>query len=74
LYLSDTGGIYRDVCTLLLMGISSVGVFKKLQSKEEIPCVCLGVIFKLPMTKVTLLENLFMAVMALLMLPLYFGT
>jgi len=72
LYLSDTGGIYRDIFTLILMLIGSIGVFKKLQLKEEIPCVCLGVIFKLPMTNVTLFENLFMALMALVMIPMYF--
>jgi len=74
LYLSDTGGIYRDIFTLLLMLIGSLGVFMKLQLKEEIPCVCLGVVFKLPMTKVTLFENLFMATMALMMIPMYLYT
>lgn len=70
-YLADIGGIYRDTFTLLLMIIGSIGVFKKIQAKEEIPCVCLGVVFKLPMTKVTLFENVLMAVMALFMLPMY---
>ena len=72
LYLANIGGIYRDAFTLLLMIIGSIGVFKKLQAKEEIPCVCLGALFKLPMTKVTLFENVLMAIMALLMLPMYF--
>lgn len=73
LYLADIGGIYRDVFTLILMIVGSIGVFRKLKAKEDIPCVCLGVIFKLPMTKVTLFENSFMALMALLMLPMYLG-
>lgn len=73
LYLADIGGIYRDTFTLILMVIGSIGVFKKLQAKEEIPCVCLGVVFKLPMTKVTLFENGLMALMALSMLLMYLG-
>lgn len=72
LYLADVGGIYRDVFTLILMIVGSIGVWNKIQAKEEIPCVCLGVVFKLPMTKVTLFENVLMAIMALLMLPMYF--
>jgi len=72
LYLTNTGGIYRDLFTLILMVIGSIGVFKKLQAKEEIPCVCLGVVFKLPMTKVTLFENGLMILMVLAMLPMYF--
>ncbi len=67
LYLADIGGIYRDIFTFALMIISSIGVIQKLRLKEEIPCACLGMVFKLPMTKVTLLEDLLMAVEALAM-------
>ncbi len=73
LYLADIGGIYRDTFTLILMIVGSIGVFKKLQANEEIPCVCLGVVFKLPMTKVTLFENGLMSLMALSMLLMYLG-
>ncbi len=68
LYLSDIGGIYRDIFTFLLMTISSVGVVQKLRLKEEIPCACLGMVFKLPMTKVTLFEDVLMAVEAFIMI------
>lgn len=73
LYLADVGGIYRDTLTLILMVMGSIGVFKKLQAKEEILCVCLGVVFKLPMTKVTLFENGLMSLMAFSMLLMYLG-
>lgn len=71
LYLTNIGGIYRDFFTFILMVIGSLGVYKKLRRKEEIPCVCLGVVFKFPMSKVTLFENSLMALMALLMFPTY---
>lgn len=67
LYLFSLGGIYRDLFTFVLMSISTLGVWKALQKKDEIPCVCLGTLFSVPMTKVTLFENLFMALMALYM-------
>ena len=70
LYLANVGGIYRDIFTLLLMGISAIGVIKKLHQKEEIPCACLGMVFKVPMTWVTLVEDLLMAVEALVMILL----
>ncbi len=73
LYLADFGGIYRDVFTLFLMSIGAVGVLLKLRKKEEVPCVCLGAVFQLPMTKVTLFENGVMALMALSMLPMHFA-
>jgi hypothetical protein len=68
LYFADIGGIYRDIFTFLLMAISSIGVIQKLRLKEEIPCACLGMVFKLPMTKVTLFEDVLMAVEAFIMI------
>jgi hypothetical protein len=68
LYLTHSGGIHRDVFAFLLMTVSTYGVWKALQKKDEIPCACLGMVFKVPMTKVTLFENLFMAIMAIYMI------
>lgn len=67
MYFFYIGGIYRDIFTFILMSIGTYGVWKALQNKEEIPCACLGMVFKVPMTKVTLFENLTMAIMALYM-------
>lgn len=74
LYLSDIGGIYRDIFTFVLMSVSTIGVVAKLRLKEEIPCACLGMVFKIPMTWVTLIEDVLMALEALAMviLVLYF--
>ena len=54
--------------TLALMIISSIGVAQELALKKTIVCACLGTVFKIPMTYVTLFEDLLMAAMALLML------
>lgn len=72
LYLFSLGGIWRDIITFIIMTISAYGVWKALQVQDEIPCACLGTVFKVPMTKVTLFENLIMAVMALYMIATYF--
>jgi hypothetical protein len=60
-----------NLCTLLLMCVGSVGVYNALKSKRQIQCACLGSALNLPMTKVTLVENLVMGFMALAMLLFY---
>lgn len=54
--------------TCILMLISSLGVIQALRQKKSISCACLGTVFKLPMTYVTLGEDLLMGLMALYML------
>lgn len=70
MYLVNWGGVYRDGFTFLIMAISAYGVYLALKRKEEIPCACLGMIFEVPMTKVTLFENIIMALMALWMVSM----
>ena len=53
-----------NVVVIVVMLVSAYGVYLKLKKKEEIPCACLGTVFKIPMTWVTLGEDLLMAVMA----------
>lgn len=67
-YFANIGGIIRDAFTLVLMLVSAIGVFIKLKQKETTPCACLGMVFVLPMTWVTLVEDLIMVVMASLMI------
>lgn len=57
-----------NLFTLGLMVLNSVGVAQELAQKREIACACLGTVFKIPMTYVTLFEDLLMAVMAFYML------
>ncbi|MBX7109618.1 MAG: hypothetical protein K1X61_13280 [Chitinophagales bacterium] len=72
-YLADIGGIYRDVFTFALMTVSTIGVIQKIREKEEIPCACLGMVFKIPMTSVTLIEDVVMALEALIMVLMTLG-
>lgn len=54
--------------TLIVMFVSAIGVAIELSKGRDITCACLGVVFKVPMTYVTLFEDLLMAAMALIML------
>tara|TARA_R110002072_G_scaffold42064_13_gene118271 strand:+ start:68183 stop:68962 length:780 start_codon:yes stop_codon:yes gene_type:complete len=53
-----------NVLTLVLMLIGAAGVLNALLNKRAIRCACLGTALNLPMTKVTLVEDLTMAAMA----------
>jgi hypothetical protein len=64
LYLSGLYLTPTNVITLVVMLVGAIGVYRKLKQHETIPCACLGVVFKIPMTYVTLIEDLLMAVMA----------
>jgi len=50
--------------TLVIMGIGSIGVSKK----EKFQCACLGTWINVPLTKVTLLEDLLMVFMSVVIL------
>lgn len=69
-YLTSWQPVLVNSVTLVLMLVGAVGVLKALLSKNAIRCACLGTVLNLPMTKVTLTEDLGMAVMAAVMLAL----
>ena len=56
------------IMTLVVLGITTIGVTKTLMDKKSIRCACLGTALKLPMTEATLIENSIMIAMAALML------
>jgi len=60
--------LFVSIVTFVLMAIGSVGVLKALQSNKKFQCACLGTALNLPMTKVTLVEDLSMGLMALAMI------
>jgi copper chaperone CopZ len=56
--------VWTSIATILLMGFSSIGVIQQVVSGKKIACACLGVVFNLPMSTVTIVEDLAMVVMA----------
>lgn len=53
-----------------VMGFSGVGVALKLAKKEPFQCACLGTFLKVPLTKVTLVEDFGMAALGIVLLVL----
>ncbi len=70
-YLLNAWPLVTNIVTLVLMLVGSAGVLKALLDKRAIRCACLGAALNLPMTKVTLVEDLTMAVMATVMVVLH---
>jgi copper chaperone CopZ len=56
------------ILTIVILGITTVGVTKSLLNKQTIKCACLGSVLNLPMTKATFIENSIMIFMAIFMI------
>jgi copper chaperone CopZ len=57
--------LLTNIATIVLMGFSSIGVINSVLNKRKIQCACLGTVFNLPMSTVTIVEDLLMVAMAL---------
>lgn len=57
-----------NIITLVVMSISIIGVLKSVLNKQKIQCACLGALFNLPMSTVTILEDALMIAMSAVML------
>ena len=64
-FLSRTAIDWALWATLVVLGITTLGVLRVLLNKQQIRCACLGTVLQLPMTEATLIENVLMIGMAL---------
>lgn len=69
-YLTNVAPLATNAVTLVVMSVSLVGVVKALLAGRKIRCACLGTVFNLPMSKITLIEDGLMVAMAAAMLVL----
>lgn len=67
-YLIGIMPFWVNVATIIVLGISSIGVIQSNLNKRKIKCACLGDVFNLPMSTVTIIEDLTMVLMAIGML------
>ena len=64
-YITGFQPVIVNFASLLVMSVSSVGVVQSLLQKRKIRCACLGSVFNLPMSTVTLIEDGLMMAMAI---------
>ena len=69
-YLANLNPWVVNGVTVVVMAVSLAGVLRAVFSKRAIRCACLGTVFQLPMSTVTIIEDGLMLVMATVMLVL----
>lgn len=67
-YLTSFQPQFTNWATIIIMGFSSIGVIQSVIDKRKIRCACLGTVFNLPMSTVTIIEDLLMVAMSGVML------
>lgn len=67
-YLIHFNPTLTTIVTIILMSISAIGVIQSVSNKRKIRCACLGAVFNLPMSTITIVEDVLMIVMAAVML------
>jgi len=65
-YLTGVAPLATNLVTLIVMSVSIVGVLQTVLNKKKIQCACLGAVFNLPMSTVTIIEDALMIAMSAL--------
>lgn len=64
LYLTQWIPSITQFATIIIMGFSSIGVINSLLKKQKFQCACLGTVLKVPLSSITLIEDLTMVILA----------
>jgi copper chaperone CopZ len=56
------------IADIIIMGFGALGVIQSVVDKRKIRCACLGTVFNLPMSTVTIVENSLMVIVGLVLL------
>lgn len=67
-FLSGFELLLTNGVTFVVMSVSIVGVLRSVMNKRKIRCACLGAVFNLPMSTITIIEDALMIGMSLFML------
>lgn len=64
-FLTGFEPLWTNIITFVVMGVSIIGVLASVLNKRKIQCACLGAVFNLPMSTVTIIEDGLMMAMSL---------
>ncbi|SFP62721.1 heavy-metal-associated domain-containing protein [Parafilimonas terrae] len=67
-FIAGFNAVLTNTVTLIVMAISIIGVLQSVFNKRKIKCACLGAVFNLPMSTITIIEDLLMILMSAAML------
>jgi cation transport ATPase len=63
-YITGFNPLVTNSVTFVVMSVSLIGVLQSVLNKRKIRCACLGAVFNLPMSTVTIIEDALMIVMS----------
>lgn len=63
-FLVNFNPLMTNLITFILMSVSVVGVLQSVLNKRKIKCACLGAVFNLPMSTITIIEDGLMIAMS----------
>jgi len=63
-YLTEFNSLITNLITSIVMSVSIVGVLQSVLNKRAIRCACLGTVFNLPMSTITIIEDGLMILMS----------
>jgi copper chaperone CopZ len=69
-FLANIHPLITNSVTFVVMSISIIGVLQAVRNKRKIQCACLGTIFNLPMSTITIIEDALMILMSGIMIVL----
>jgi copper chaperone CopZ len=67
-YVANLNPLATNIVTFAVMSVSIIGVLQSVLNKRKIKCACLGAVFNLPMSTVTIIEDALMIAMSAVML------
>lgn len=67
-FLTGFNPLLTNAITFVVMTVSIIGVLQSVFNKRKIKCACLGAVFNLPMSTITIIEDALMIVMSGVML------
>ena len=67
-YATNFQPVIVNYITLAVMSVSIIGVLQSVLNKRKIKCACLGAVFNLPMSTVTIIEDALMISMSIAMI------
>ena len=63
-FLLNFNPLLINAITFIVMSVSIVGVLQSVLNKRKIQCACLGAVFNLPMSTITIIEDALMIAMS----------
>jgi copper chaperone CopZ len=73
-FLTGFNPFLTNAITLVVMTISIIGVLQSVLNKRKIKCACLGTVFNLPMSTITIIEDALMILMSGIMIGHFIGS